>query len=122
MCLPGCPRFLDISFNRLKGLPGSLSSLGDLAALNLAYNPLGAFPEVLCTLTSLRELNLDQTGAAFQLCCNDACTAVVPAHHTTQALPADECDQRAPYTVDSRLATVHASPELLNVESPMAGR
>jgi hypothetical protein len=74
--LAGCCRFLDISFNRLKVLPGSMSSLTGLAALNLAYNPLGSFPQVLCSLTNLRELNMDQTGVNTEhiiswYCCYD---------------------------------------------------
>jgi hypothetical protein len=51
-----------VSFNRLKALPASMSGLTGLAVLSLAYNPLGCFPEVLCSLTNLRELNIDQTG------------------------------------------------------------
>lgn len=55
-------RFLDVSFNKLTVLSSELSNLDGLSALNLSYNALGSFPEVLSCLTCLRELNLDSTG------------------------------------------------------------
>lgn len=58
------PRFLDLSFNQLTGLPAGLARLTLLSALNLSFNPLASFPAVLAAVTSLGELNLDHTGGA----------------------------------------------------------
>lgn len=55
-------RFLDVSFNKLTVLSNELSNLDGLSALNLSYNALGTFPDVLSCLTCLRELNLDSAG------------------------------------------------------------
>lgn len=55
-------RFLDVSFNKLTVLSNELRNLDGLSALNLSYNALGTFPDVLSCLTCLRELNLDSTG------------------------------------------------------------
>lgn len=58
--------FLDVSFNRLTCLPACLGRLTGLAVLNGGFNPLGpSFPDVLCCLSGLRELNVDHTGEAL---------------------------------------------------------
>jgi Leucine-rich repeat (LRR) protein len=55
-------RFLDISFNKISALSAELSNLDGLSTLNLSFNALGVFPDVLSCMTCLRELNLDSTG------------------------------------------------------------
>lgn len=56
-----------MSFNKLATLSPDLSCLEGVSALNLGFNALGIFPEVLSTMTSLRELNLDHTGRQCML-------------------------------------------------------
>lgn len=55
-------RFLDVGFNQLTSLSPELSNLEGLSTLNLSYNALGTFPDVISCMTSLQELNLDSTG------------------------------------------------------------
>ncbi len=51
-------RLLDLSFNRLTSLPGSIGHLAGLEVLRLSNNKLITLPNTLATLTSLRELDL----------------------------------------------------------------
>lgn len=68
-----CCRFLDISFNKLTSLSADLSAFDGLSILNLSYNTLGTFPDVVSCMTCLRELNLDSTGATYPCKCTLLC-------------------------------------------------
>lgn len=62
-------RFLDISFNKISSLSAELSNLDGLSTLNLSFNTLGVFPDVLSCMTCLHELNLDSTGGGWSTAC-----------------------------------------------------
>lgn len=66
-------RFLDLSFNKLTALSAELSALDGLSTLNLSYNALGCFPDVVSCMTCLRELNLDSTGGYKTQSCAVGC-------------------------------------------------
>lgn len=73
-----------------------------LAALNASFNPLGpSFPEVVCDITTLTELNLDATGIA-------AVPASLGKLKALESLQLDDCPLAHPYD-----ALYGADPELL---------
>jgi len=55
-------RVLDLMDNKLAALPASFGRMMALTRLHLMYNPLGVFPEVLCDLPRLSDLNLGAAG------------------------------------------------------------